>query len=172
MAAMNAIPLSEITLPSFTAFDQGWFLVTAGDFASRRFNTMTVSWGFLGTMWSKPVAQVVIRPQRYTREFLDEFDTFTVSAFPASFRKALALLGSKSGRDGDKIAEAGLHPVAATTVAAPTFAEATLTLECRKLFRQEMRDESFRDRSILPQWYPTHDLHIVYIGEVLAATKE
>ena len=168
---MSTIPLTDITLPSFTAFDKGWFLVTAGDFASGRFNTMTVSWGFLGTMWSKPVAQVVIRPQRYTREFLDEFDTFTVSAFPESLRPALAQLGSKSGRDGDKIAEAGLHPVAATTVAAPTFAEATLTLECRKLFRQEMKDESFLDRAILPKWYPTHDLHIVYIGEVLAATK-
>lgn len=168
---MNPIPLTDITLPSFTSFDKGWFLVTAGDFSAGRFNTMTVSWGFLGTMWNKPVAQVVIRPQRFTREFLDKFDTFTVSAFPESFKKALTLLGSKSGRDGDKIAEAGLHPVAATTVAAPTFAEATLTLECRKLFRQEMKDESFLDRSILPKWYPTHDLHIVYIGEVLAATK-
>ena len=168
---MNTILLSDLSLPSFTAFDKGWFLVTAGDFASGRFNTMTVSWGFLGTMWNKPVAQIVIRPQRYTREFLDRYDTFTVSAFPESCRKALALLGSKSGRDGDKIAEAGLHPVAATTVAAPTFAEATLALECRKLYRQEMKNESFLDRDILRQMYPTNDLHIVYIGEVLAATK-
>lgn len=168
---MNSIPLSDVSFPSFTVFDKGWFLVTAGDFASGRFNAMTVSWGFLGTMWNKPVAQIVIRPQRYTREFLDEFDTFTVSAFPESCRKALALLGSKSGRDGDKIAEAGLHPVAATTVAAPTFAEATLALECRKLYRQEMKGESFLDREVLRQMYPTNDLHIVYIGEVLAATK-
>ncbi len=168
---MNTIPLSSLALSPFTAFDQGWFLVTAGDFASGRFNAMTVSWGFLGTMWNKPVAQVVIRPQRYTREFLDEFDTFTVSAFPEGCRKALALLGSKSGREGDKISEAGLHPVPATIVSAPTFAEATLTLECRKLYRQAMKDESFLDRAILPKWYPTHDLHIAYIGEVLAATK-
>ena len=67
--------------------------------------------------------------------------------------------------------DAGSDAVAATTVAAPTFAEATLALECRKLYRQEMKGESFLDREVLRQMYPTNDLHIVYIGEVLAATK-
>ena len=169
---MKSIPVSELSLSPFTAFDKDWFLVTAGDFAKNDFNTMTVSWGFLGTMWNKPVAQVVIRPQRYTREFLDRHDSFTVCAFPSEFRKALTLLGTKSGRDGDKIAEAGLHPVAATKVAAPSFAEATFCLECRILYRQPMLRGSFLDKEPLEKWYgPAEEPHIVYIGEVVAASK-
>jgi len=168
---MKPIPLSELVLPSFAAFDKGWFLLSAGDFARGRFNAMTVSWGFLGTMWGKPAAQVVVRPQRYTREFLDEFGTFTLCAFPEAQKKALSLLGSRSGRDGDKIASSGLHPMAASSVSAPAYEEATLVLECRTLFRQPMAEASFLDREALAKWYPENDLHLVYIGEVLAASK-
>lgn len=166
---MKKIALPQWTARPFSIFDTGWFLVSAGDFASNRWNSMTVSWGFLGTMWSKPVAQIVIRPQRYTREFLDESDTFTLSAFPAENRTALQYLGTHSGRDGDKVAAAGLTPMAAPTVAAPAFREASLVLECRKLFRQPMTADSFLDKQIAEANYPTGDFHIQYIGEVLGA---
>ncbi len=168
---MTSIPVSELDLPPFKAFDKGWFLLSAGDFAAGKWNCMTVSWGFFGTMWGKPVAQVVVRPQRYTREFLDSGDSFTLSQFGPECRKALSLLGSKSGRDGDKVAESGLTPVAASEVRAPVFAEADLTLECRILFKQEMAREAFVDRTILGDCYPTDDRHIVYIGEVVAAHR-
>ena len=168
---MKEIPLDQLTLPVFETFSKGWFLVSAGDYAAADWNCMTVSWGFLGTMWGKPVAQIVIRPQRYTREFLDRHDTFTLSAFPEEQRGALSLLGKKSGRDCDKVALAGLHPTSSLHVAAPSFEEASMTLECKKLYRQPMDKGSFLDSGILPKWYPGEDYHIVYIGEILAVTR-
>ena len=86
-------------------FDEQWLLLTGGDFARGKFNAMTISWGSLGIIWGRPFVQVVVRPTRYTHEFMERFDTFTVTAFPERHRRALNLLGSKSGRDGDKIAE-------------------------------------------------------------------
>ena len=150
----------------FEIYDKRWFLLTAGDFAAGDYNTMTVSWGFFGTMWGLPVAQVVVRPQRHTRLFMDKYDTFTLCSFPEEFRPALTLLGAKSGRDGDKIAESGLHPAASAHVAAPSFKEADLTFECRKLFRQQMSPDSFLSEKASKN-YPARDYHICYIGEIL-----
>ncbi len=165
---MKTIDLSTWTAKPFAQFDKGWFLLTGGDFATK-WNTMTVSWGFAGTMWGKPVVTVVVRPGRYTREFLDANPEFTLSAFPETCKKALTILGSKSGRDVDKVALSGLTPVAAERVKAPTFAEANLVLECRALYRQPMTRDSFLDAAPFEQWYDSaDDLHIAYIAEVLA----
>lgn len=166
---MQNVSLSDLPINPFTSFQRDWFLVTAGDFVTGRWNTMTVSWGFLGILWNKPCVHVVIRPQRYTREFLDACDTFTVSAFDARYHEALSVLGSHSGRDGDKVAAAGLTPTATPGVAAPTFQEARLTFACRKRFRQPMDPASFLDPETLSTWYPDRDYHIEYIGEILAA---
>lgn len=165
---MKTIQPTELLCKSFSIFDKDWFLVSAGDYSSGRWNCMTISWGFLGTMWGKPVAQIVVRPQRYTREFLDTDDSFTLCAFPETYRDALKLLGVRSGRDGDKVAAAGLVPCSASVVRAPLFQEASLAIECRTLFRQEMSREAFLDESILKTMYPSDDRHIVYIGEVVA----
>ena len=100
-------------------FDDQWLLLTSGDFAARDYNCMTISWGSLGTMWDRPFVQTVVRPQRYTYQFMEKYSSFTLCAFPKKYRSALALLGAKSGRDGNKLAEAGLTPMAATVVAAP-----------------------------------------------------
>ena len=78
---MNKVEPSEFVARTFAQFDKGWFLLTGGDFAAK-WNTMTVSWGFAGTMWGKPVVAVVVRPTRYTREVLDARAEFTLSAFP------------------------------------------------------------------------------------------
>ncbi|MGI5869558.1 MAG: flavin reductase family protein [Kiritimatiellia bacterium] len=161
----------NLTLNPFAVFDKRWMLLSAGDFSTGEWNCMTISWGFIGTMWGLPVVQPVVRPQRYTREFMDKFDTFTLCAFPEEFRPALQLLGSKSGRDGDKVAASGLHPVAAGTVAAPVFAEADLVIECRKLFRLPMTAESLLAEKAR-EMYPTQDYHIMYIGEVLSIRGE
>ncbi len=150
-------------------FDCQWLLLAAGDFQSARFNTMTISWGSMGRIWNKPFVQVVVRPQRHTRTFMEEFATFTLCAFPPACHGALELLGKKSGRDGDKIAEAGLTPVAATTVGAPIFAEAELAVECRKISWQDMDPKGFLDPSIAKN-YPDKDYHRIYFGEVVAVT--
>jgi flavin reductase (DIM6/NTAB) family NADH-FMN oxidoreductase RutF len=156
----------DINLPIFRQWDKRWFVLTAGDFASGKFNAMTVSWGSLGIIWNLPFAQVVVRPVRHTYRFTEEFATFTLSAFPERFRAALNILGSKSGRDGDKIAQAGLTPVASGQVAAPSFAEAELTLECRKIYWDDFHPERFLDPAI-GRNYPQKDYHRIYYGQVV-----
>ncbi|MCD8186883.1 MAG: flavin reductase, partial [Rikenellaceae bacterium] len=74
------------------------------------FNTMTASWGAMGFLWNKPVAFVFVRPERYTFEFMEEYSAFTLSFMGKDQRHALKVCGSQSGRDSDKIADAGLKP--------------------------------------------------------------
>jgi flavin reductase (DIM6/NTAB) family NADH-FMN oxidoreductase RutF len=163
----TAIPFDELILRSLQVWDKQWFLLTCGDFASGDFNTMTVAWGSFGTMWHKPFAQIVVRPVRHTFTFLERYDTFTLSAFPKQYKKALGILGTKSGRDGDKITPTGLTPVASKLVASPTFAEAELVVECRKIYWDDFEPTRFLDPGIEPE-YPDKDYHRIYFGEILA----
>ena len=162
-----SIDAAMLKVKSHDLFANQWLLLTAGDFKSGRYNAMTIAWGSIGTMWNKPFVQVVARPQRYTRKFMDEFDTFTVCAFPASCRHALQLLGSKSGRDGNKIAESGLTPEVAAVVAAPIYAEAVLAIECRKVYWQDMDPKGFVSPAAAAN-YPAKDYHRIYFGEIAA----
>jgi flavin reductase (DIM6/NTAB) family NADH-FMN oxidoreductase RutF len=164
----QAIDPHALCLSSVSLWERQWLLLTAGDFAAGEYNTMTVAWGSLGCMWNRPFAQVVVRPTRYTYEFMERFDSFTLTAFPEPLRPALQLLGTRSGRDGDKIAKAGLTPIASTAVAAPGFAEAELILECRKLYWQDLEPAQFLHPGIEAN-YPERDYHRVYFGEILAA---
>lgn len=142
-------------------------LLASGDFALKDFNAMTVGWGSLGYIWRRPFVQVVVRPVRYTFSFMERFDSFTLTAFPAEYDAALSLLGTKSGRDGDKIAESGLTPTPSTIVPAPGFAEAELILECRKMYWDDLEPDHFLDAGIHAH-YPAKDYHRIYYGEILA----
>lgn len=84
-------------------------LVTAGN--AEKFNMMTASWGGLGFLWNRPVAFVFIRPQRYTFDFVERNEGFTLSFFGEEYRKVLQLCGTKSGREIDKVAETKLTPL-------------------------------------------------------------
>ena len=95
----------EFTTDVFSVFDKKWALLTAGN--KDKFNTMTVSWGGLGTIWGKSVATVYVRTSRYTHEFMDDNEYFTVSFYPEEYRNVLSVMGSKSGRDIDKFALSG-----------------------------------------------------------------
>ena len=142
-------------------------LLTSGDFAAGHFNTMTVGWGSLGVMWGRPFVQVVVRPTRYTYGFMEQYESFTLCAFPEAYRQALQILGTKSGRDGDKIAEAGLTPIVSTQVSEPGFAEADLVVECRKMYWQDMDPSHFLDPAI-ENHYAKKDYHRITFGEVVA----
>jgi flavin reductase (DIM6/NTAB) family NADH-FMN oxidoreductase RutF len=161
------LPIDDISVRFHHLWERQSLLLTSGDFAAGRFNTMTVGWGSLGAMWNRPFAQVVVRPVRYTYEFMEAYDSFTLSAFPASCRAALDLLGTRSGRQGDKIREAGLTPIASARVAAPGFAEAELILECRKIYWDDLDPARFLDPGIAA-CYPKRDYHRIYFGEILA----
>ena len=163
---LQSIPNDAFLTQPFQLFNRQWLLVTGGDFAKGEFNTMTVSWGSLGILWNKPIVQVFIRPTRFTYEFLERYDTFTVTAFPDVLHGALQVLGSRSGRDGDKISEAGLTAVPSTLIAAPTFAEAELSLECRKIYFDDLKPAQFLDPTAIDN-YPKRDFHRSYFGEIL-----
>jgi flavin reductase (DIM6/NTAB) family NADH-FMN oxidoreductase RutF len=160
------IPPMELALRPFHQWDKGWFALTAGDFSAGKFNAMTVSWGSLGIMWGRPFAQAVVRPTRFTYGFTETYDNFTLCAFPEKSRKALNILGGKSGRDGDKIALAGLTPVASQLVSSPAFAEAELVFECRKIYTSKIDPAGFQDPAIDGN-YSNGDYHRVYFGQVL-----
>lgn len=140
-----------------------WMLITAGN--TDNFNTMTASWGNIGFLWGKPVATIYVRPQRYTLEYIEREETFTLSFFPEKYRKALTICGTKSGRDTDKVSEAGLTPYAPVP-GIVSFKEARLIMKCRKLYKGKLEEEAFIDKTILPRWYPEADLHYVYIAEI------
>lgn len=163
----DAIPIEDLNVRINHLWDVQWFLLTAGDFATREYNSMTVSWGSLGVIWNRPFAQVVVRPVRHTFSFIEKHPTFTLCAFPGQYQDALQMLGTKSGRDGNKIAESGLTPQAATAVAAPCYAEAELVLECRKMYSGDIDPERFLDPAI-DRYYPDKDYHRMYFGEIVA----
>lgn len=152
----------KFNVNSFEIFDQEWALVTAGERDS--FNTMTISWGGLGTLWGKPVASIYVKPVRYTHQFLECNDYFTLSFYTEDYRKALVLLGSRSGRDGDKVAAAGLTPEFLEK--AVTFKEARATLLCRKIYRQDM-DAATMPQEVVADYYKAESPHTMYIGEVI-----
>lgn len=142
-------------------------LLSCGDFRRREFNCMTVGWGGIGTMWSRPFVQVVVRPTRYTHQFMERYPDFTLCAFSSDYQEDLSLLGSKSGRDGNKLAETALTPIRSTLVQSPGYQEAELILECRKIYRSQFYPRDFLDPAI-EEKYLEKDYHTVYYGEIIA----
>ena len=146
----------------FDKFDEGWPLLAAGNKDS--FNMMTISWGEMGTLWGKPVATVFVRESRYTHEFMDREEYFTISFVPRSFDEQLRRLGSKSGRNIDKMHDSGLEPVELPHGIA--FKEAETVLVCKKLFMQRL-DMDRIPEDIREKFYNGGDPHDMYIGEVV-----
>lgn len=169
--SQEVIPIDRFSVNPFPLFAEQWMLLAGGDFASGDFNVMTVAWGGFGQMWSKPVAHVAVRPQRHTASFLQRYDTFTLTAFAEDKQDDLLHLGTHSGRDGDKLAQVSLTPTAASHVAAPTFEEAELTVECHKVFWQRMAAESLLSEEIRKE-YPENDYHYLIFGEVIGITGD
>lgn len=162
---MREIKAKELSVEIVDLWMNRWFLLTSGTLESC--NMMTVAWGSLGYMWNKPFAQAVVRPQRFTRGFIDRSDSFTLCAFPKTFRKDLNLLGTLSGRDGDKLVKTRLTLKASKRVASPSYQEADLILECRKIYFQDMDPAGFVDPAIHKN-YPGKDYHRIYFGEILS----
>ncbi len=141
---------------------QEWMLVSAGTPA--HFNTMTASWGCLGELWFKPVCFCFIRPHRYTYEFMEKGDAFTLSFFEEKYKSKLNFCGSRSGRETDKVQECGFTPREAEN-GSVFFDEARLVIECRKLYFQDMDPANFLDSDAMKH-YPENDFHRMYVGEI------
>lgn len=169
--SLQNIPFDLWQVKPHDLWDNQSLLLTSGDFSTGKYNCMTVGWGSFGTMWSRPFVMVVVRPQRYTFEFMESFGSFTLCAFPEKYQPALALLGSRSGRDGNKIQESGLTAICSNEVAAPSFKEANLIIECNKVYWEDMKPDHFLAGYIQSK-YPNSDYHRIYFGEILSIFGE
>ena len=147
---------------AFEMIGKDWLLITAEK--DGKVNTMTASWGGVGVLWNKKVAYIFIRPQRYTKEFVDFSDRLSVCVLPNSYRKELSYLGNVSGKDEDKISNANLKVQKYEDV--PYFDEARLTLICRKLYAQDLKEECFIEKDIIDKWYPEKDYQTMYVVEI------
>lgn len=166
---LKKVDPKTLTMNPFTLIGDQWILITAG--TPEHCNTMTASWGGVGVMWGEPSATCYIRPQRYTKEFVDHNDYFTLCFFDESYRKALNLCGNISGREVDKIKECGFT-VQVGAGNAPYFAQAELVLVCKKRYVQPMKPECFVDETIDGKFYPQKDYHVMYIGQIVEAYQK
>ena len=159
---MKQIKTEELTRNPFQMIGKDWLLITAkkGD----KVNTMTASWGGVGVMWGKPVAYLVIRDSRYTKEFVDAGDRLSVSVLNDCHRKLLSYFGSVSGRDEDKIAKSGL--VLSEEEGVPYFSDSEIAFLCRKLYAQPMNASFLLEQEIDKLWYPNGNWHTMYIVEI------
>lgn len=151
----------------FKMFDEDWGLLTAGSIDD--YNTMTIGWGSMGTLWSmngknRPVVNVYVKPIRHTCNYVLENDYFTVSFFPREYRKDLGILGTKSGKDCDKVALTKLTPVELEH--GVTFKEASLTFVCKKLYGQSFDVDKIPEE-IVERYYKEEEPHYMFVGEVV-----
>lgn len=137
-----------------------WALLTAGD--KEAYNMMTVSWGFAGELWGNDAVCVFVRPQRYTIEFTEKSDYFTLS-FYGENKKIHSVCGKLSGRNINKTKECNLSPVFDNN--AVYFDEARLVLVCKKQYSDWIKKENFIDLEPLKN-YENNDFHKMYIGKI------
>ena len=160
---MKKIDIKALKENAVSLFDDSWCLITAGNEES--YNTMTASWGAMGELWNEDVCFIFIRPQRYTYEFTEKNERFTLSFFSEEYKKALTFCGRNSGRDCDKAKETGLTPVEID--GSMTFAESETVIVCKKLFSQNIEPDGFIDKTLDDKNYPQKDYHKMYVGEII-----
>ena len=161
---MKEVNVKDLQLNPMTLISDEWMLLTAGT-EEKGFNSMTCSWGHMGSVWGHYSAVCYVRPQRYTKEFIDREELYTLSFFSEEYKKDLAYIGSHSGRDENKLAAIGLTPAFGEGYS--YYKEAKLVLVCRKLYRAPVLEEGFVDKSVVDRCYPEKDFHDLYIGEIV-----
>lgn len=162
---MIRLQSTEYETKIFETFNSGWALLTAGDYENH--NSMTISWGFMGTLWGKKVICIFVRPTRYTYELLEKSERFTLSFMDESYKGAMKIMGTKSGRDEDKYKESGLETIYDTDSGVSYIKNANVVFKCKKLYTDFFKKDGILDESILKMYKDDlSDLHKFYIAEV------
>ena len=156
----------KLDISAFEQFDKTWALVTAGKISD--YNTMTISWGGMGTLWSKPVVTVYIKSVRHTWKYMNDNDMFSVSFYDEDVRKDLLTLGTKSGRDCDKVALTSLEAEEKEGIV--TFKQAKLTIVCRKIYWQDMNRDNM-PADVIQAYYAEEEPHRMFVGEVVKVIR-
>lgn len=161
------IDIQDLDMNPFLSIGKDWMLITAGD--DELVNTMTASWGGVGVLWGENVVTAFVRPQRYTKEFIDQQDCFSLSFFNGH-KKELGVLGAISGRDKDKIKDVDFHVTYLDNV--PTFEEAQLVFIVEKVYEDDIKPECFLDNTVEEKWYPQKDYHRMYVAKIKSIYKK
>ena len=164
---MKRIAIKEFMSQPFTLFDDDWALLTAGSFNEH--NSMTISWGELGTLWSKNVITIYVKPRRFTHLFMENNDYFVVSFFKEEYRHALKAMGTLSGRNSNKDEEAKLTPLDYDEIT--LFKEAKVSIICKKIYQQEL-DVSHMPKDVIDAYYKVDEPHTMYIGEIMEIVEQ
>ncbi len=143
-------------------------LLLAATSRNGRSNAMTIGWGSVGIIWGLPVFVVLVRPSRFTYGIIEETGEFTVNVPSPDLRRAVAICGSRSGRDMDKFAELGLTVTPGQHVSAVTIDACPMVYECRSLHHNDVIPANL-DASAEARFYGGKDYHRVYFGEILGA---
>lgn len=142
--------MKQVWKPGTLLYPLPAVLVSCGD--SAHSNLMTAAW--TGTVCTNPaMLYVSIRPERYSYGIIRERGEFTVNLTTAAMARATDYCGVKSGRDTDKWAGSGLHPVPGVGVACPAVDESPVSIECRL-------------RQVIP--LGSHDMFLAEVVDVLA----
>lgn len=163
MHTFQPLPFDLVEFNPFTKIGKEWALVTAG--SREKANTMTVSWGGVGVLWGKNVAFIFVRDSRYTKEFIDANEFFSITFLSGQYRDALNYCGSHSGRDEDKFAAAGL--TLATRHNILYVDEGNFVLLCEKMSATRITEDSFLLPEIKEKWYKDGDMHTMYVAEII-----
>ena len=151
-----------------------WFhdaeLLAAGD--REKSIAMTIGWGGIGTLWGRTALTVYVAEKRYTKEFMDRSEYFTVMAFDVAHSNVLNYMGRQSGRDGDKAKALGLH-TAYTENGTPYYTEAEMVIECRIMYAAPFDPQYFKSDAPKNMYrnFPA-GVHTMYIGEVVNAWRK
>lgn len=164
---LKEISIKDINCNAYEMFNKNWALVSSGN--EQDYNTMTISWGTLGHLWFKDIATVFVRPSRYTFEYMEKNDYFTVSFFLDSHKDDLTYLGKNSGRDGDKVSKTSLTPIFLDGEVG--FEEADYVMICKKVHAVDFKREQFCDSGI-ESVYTSDDIHKQYTGAIEKVYKK
>lgn len=163
MHCFQPFNIEDVDLNPFKMIGKDWALVTSG--TKKECNTMTVSWGGMGVIWNKNVVFIFVRDSRYTKEFIDDGEFFTLSFLEDGMKESLNICGSKSGRDIDKFKEAGLTPAYKLGIPFPD--ESNFVILCKKMAAIPMTADTFTDMDIDKKFYADGDYHTMYVGEII-----
>lgn len=161
---VKQINFNEKSKEMLDQINKGAFLtVTDGEVT----NTMTIGWGNIGIIWSKPIFMIAVRYSRYTYDILEKAKDFTISVpINKNLKKELAYCGTYSGKDVDKFKECNLILRDGLSVNSPVIENCELHYECKIVYKQAMEPATL-DESIKDRYYKDKDYHILYFGEIV-----
>jgi flavin reductase (DIM6/NTAB) family NADH-FMN oxidoreductase RutF len=159
------IKYNEVGKEALEILSKGAFLTTK---ASDEVNSMTISWGNIGRMWNRPIFTVMVRKERHTYKLIEESNEFTVSIPYEDMKEAVAFLGSKSGRDMNKLEALNIKTVEGQVIDTPILDIKGIHYECKVVYKTEMTDKNLKEE-IRDKWYGKESHHTIYFGEIVAS---